>query len=222
MRWIFVLLVMFVVFPVQAADVSMDVNKATVGISVGFNGEVLTVFGANPAGRQVAVVVEGPQRDVVVRKKSRVFGAWMNTGAVDFKEVPLFYDYALLEGAEDRFSYQPNVEIAADFRAAFLRNKQDLGHYMAGHKDVRTYPDTGLFRVDFALPSNVPVGEYVISLYEDDVVEPVVVKSVMVSQAGGNAVIKVAAREYSFLYGAVCVLFAMFMGWFSNRVRRRT
>ncbi|MCK5284314.1 MAG: TIGR02186 family protein, partial [Alphaproteobacteria bacterium] len=73
------------------------------------------------------------------------------------------------------------------------------------------------------LPSNVPIGLYMIQtfLMRDGKVIDVKETSVKVAQVGVNSRIYRFAHGHSLAYGMLCVIFAMMMGWLSNIVRRR-
>ena len=68
-----------------------------VQITSNFAGERIVVFGAvqNPSGDaskyQVAVVVQGPEQEVTVRRKGRILGVWANVASRPFSSVPSFF-----------------------------------------------------------------------------------------------------------------------------------
>ena len=79
-------------------------------ITSDFTGADLTIFGAldnaDPLllrqGRyDVVVVLEGPARPVVVRKKTRVLGMWINTESETFVNVPVSYSVATTRQPQD-------------------------------------------------------------------------------------------------------------------------
>ena len=88
--------------PLAAQDAnpeSIQIGLSTdhVVLTAGFSGADLTIFGAlentDPLlarqGRyDVVVVLEGPARQVVVRRKDRVLGMWINTRSETFVNVP--------------------------------------------------------------------------------------------------------------------------------------
>ncbi|TIU73272.1 MAG: TIGR02186 family protein, partial [Mesorhizobium sp.] len=70
----------------------------------------LTIFGSleNPdpliarQGRyDVVVVLEGPPRPVVVRRKDRVLGVWINLDSETFENVPVSYSVATTRPLQD-------------------------------------------------------------------------------------------------------------------------
>ncbi|TIV07115.1 MAG: TIGR02186 family protein, partial [Mesorhizobium sp.] len=76
----------------------------------GFSGADLTIFGslenADPLvarrGRyDIIVVLEGPARPVVVRRKDRVLGIWINLESETFENVPVSYSVATTRPLQD-------------------------------------------------------------------------------------------------------------------------
>ena len=49
----------------------------------------------------VVVVLEGPSKDVVVRKKARFLGLWINRASETFEEAPLSYSLASTRAMQD-------------------------------------------------------------------------------------------------------------------------
>src|SRR3954470_17163492 len=91
---------------------SIEIGLSTdrVAITADFTGADLTIFGAleNPdplVARQgrydVIVVLEGPPRPVVVRRKDRVLGVWVNLDSETFENVPVSYSVATTRPLQD-------------------------------------------------------------------------------------------------------------------------
>ena len=84
--------------PVRAAEeVVAGLSQTRVAISTNFDGSDILVFGAVKREEaipedplQVIVTISGPSAPVVVRKKSRRFGIWVNTEAVTVDHAPSF------------------------------------------------------------------------------------------------------------------------------------
>ena len=68
-----------------------DLTNHLIAISTGFTGASVVLFGAIDGPGDVAVVVRGPDRDVTVRRKSRIAGIWVNTRELTFSNIPSFY-----------------------------------------------------------------------------------------------------------------------------------
>ena len=78
----------------QAKDLVVDLSAPIVRITTGFSGTELLLFVAKRGAGDVIVVVRGPLEDLVVRRKSRVAGIWVNRAAIAFTDVPSYYAVA--------------------------------------------------------------------------------------------------------------------------------
>ena len=98
-----VLMLASMALPARAQDdarpetIEIGLSTDSVAITSNFAGADLTIFGAldnaDPlVARQgrydVIVVLEGPARPVVVRRKNRILGMWINTESLTFVNVP--------------------------------------------------------------------------------------------------------------------------------------
>src|SRR5690606_26509150 len=157
-------------------------------ITSDFSGADLTIFGAleNPntqvlrQGRyDVVVVLEGPPRPTVVRKKSRVLGMWINTESVAFKDVPASYSLAMTRQPQDitdAASYRrlalrsnnlflqplsPSVDETTleEFSVALRERKNAAGLYSERIGGVQ-FLSQSLFRATLYLAPHVPVGTH--------------------------------------------------------------
>jgi hypothetical protein len=95
----------------QEAPLVADLSDREIEVSTGFTGADLLVFGATdapigPGGDEILVVVRGPTRPVVVRRKVRALGVmWVNGPAARFSGVPGFYAIA---GTRPAWQILPN------------------------------------------------------------------------------------------------------------------
>src|SRR3954469_3200906 len=91
---------------------SIEIGLSTdrVAITADFTGADLTIFGAldnadplvSRQGRyDVIVVLEGPPRPVVVRRKDRILGMWINVESTTFVNVPMSYSVATTRAIQD-------------------------------------------------------------------------------------------------------------------------
>lgn len=228
-----------VALPARADNVVVDLSSDHVDITTGFNGTTLAVFGVRSGKGDIAVILRGPQRTMSVRRKESVVGAWINRSFETFKAVPSYYGYAISKplqglatpevlqehgvGTENlRFNKPDSTDPQRIFfRDALLRNKQSQGLYPE-HAGTINFIGPDFFRADFYIPANVPVGEYEVQTlyFSNGTVRDTKIRTVRVAQVGGSARIHQFANDNSMIYGVLCVLLAVFAGWFSNRVRR--
>jgi len=227
----------------RAEPLNVDVADDYVEITSGFTGTDLVVFGNKGQSGDVVVVLEGPERDSVVRRKERTFGAWINRASLRFENTPLYYDYALSADSETDFlsetirkdrrlglsslMFTPekkryDAKTTKLFQEALIRNQQKNSLYPLKPQKVSFLGDD-LFRADFHLPANVPSGEYKVRalLVHDGQIVYEQVEGFQVGLTGFSAGIYKFAMDYSFLYGLLCVGIACIAGWLSNTFVQR-
>ena len=236
-RFIFVLLMLvFAAGQVQAQPVedylAIDLSSDEVGISTGFNGASFSVFGTKPKEGDLAIVIQGPLRSFVVRRKEQVAGLWMNRQSMQFIQIPVYYDLALSKpSAEiapketlqeysiglDRLELQQRGDHKADkikkFKEALVRNKQLEGKFPLEPRKITYLSDT-FFRADFAVPADVPTGDYRVRafLFRNGEVVEREEKQLRVAQVGFSARLYESAYTQSYLYGLFGILFALLAG----------
>lgn len=213
-----------------------------VNITTGFNGARLALFGVKKQAGDIAIVVQGPPRRMVVRRKDQVMGMWMNRDSLNFRNVPVYYDFALSKSAQslapaallaehniglNAMDFDPVVgrtekETLERFKEALVRNKQRQGHFPLEPKNI-VFLDNNFFRANFYMPADVPTGEYLIKtfLFEEGRVLDISETRLRVAQVGFSARLYRFAHFHSFIYGFVAVLIALTAGggawWFLRR-----
>lgn len=223
---------------------SLAINLAAdhVDISIGFNGADLTLFGVKSQPGNIAVVVRGPEQVTVVRRKSRALGIWMNTAAVEFLDVPVYYDFAVsvnerdlaapdvlrkyhigLDALDIRVEKNEDTQTLDSFREALVRNRQAGGHFPLSPKPV-TFISDDFFRVDFHVPADVPTGTYLVDtlLFKDGKVIDKRETRLRVAQVGFSADVHNFAYQSGFLYGLLAVGLALIFGAAAHLFFRRT
>jgi len=219
-----------------------ELSQSRVEITTGFSGTDLLVFGATerllgPGGDDVLVVAQSAPEPMVVRRKTRVLGFWVNGASARFREVPGFY---LLTGTrplrvmlppEERQAKRlglDNLPLRASgtqdpsFREALLRLKQDARLW---YEDEGLMQVSGarLFRARLPLPASTDTGDYQVSvlLVRDGRVVARQELSFQVVRVGTAARIADIATTRPMVYGLLCVLLAAFAGWLGSVLFRR-
>lgn len=227
----------------QEAPLVADLSDRDIEVSTGFTGADLLVFGATeaaigPGGDEILVVVRGPTRPVVVRRKVRALGVlWVNGPSARFSGVPGFYAIA---GTRPAWQILPEQERqtnglgldalplsstgarSPNFRAALLALEKESGLWLEDAATVEIGANR-LFHVRVPLPATVPTGDYK--------VEVLLVRSrriharqeleFRVDRVGVADRIATVAQAQPLVYGMVCVLLAAFAGWFGSVLFRR-
>src|SRR5689334_4070198 len=78
----------------RAQSLAADLSNHVIGITTGFVGADLVLFGSADRPGDVAVVVRGPPTTIVVRRKTRILGVWLNGRSATFRDAPSFYETA--------------------------------------------------------------------------------------------------------------------------------
>lgn len=228
--------------PARAQPLVVDLSQHRVAITAGFAGAEVLAFGAVDEPGDVVVVVRGPLRPMVIHRKSRIVGIWVNTASMTFDQVPSFYVVASSRPLEEiasstvlarnqigldhlrielpRAKASPNV--ASDWRAALIRNQQRLGLYPTEIGRIG-FLGNRLFSTRIKFPANVPTGTYRATTYllVDGRVESAQTTPLIINKAGLEAEVFDFAHEQSALYGVVAILVALMAGWLAHIAFRK-
>ena len=77
-----------------ASPLVADLSDDLIAITTGFTGTEVLLFGATEGVGDIIVVVRAPESQVVVRRKERVGGIWINADSLVFERVPGYYHVA--------------------------------------------------------------------------------------------------------------------------------
>lgn len=225
----------------RAQALVADLSHHLIAITTGFTGTEVVLFGAVDGPGDVAVVVQGPPDDTVVRRKERVAGIWLNTHRMTFAQVPSFYRVAttrplgmlIEESVLQRHAIglanlgfaptepEPEDEVR-EFRDALIRKKQEDGLYATEHAQV-AFLGERLFRTTIYFPANVPTGAYTVSVYliRDGDVVSAQTTPLAVSKIGFSADVYDFATRQSLLYATFAIMFAVAAGWLAGAMFRK-
>jgi uncharacterized protein (TIGR02186 family) len=232
-------------------SIQIGLSTDRVSITADFSGADLTIFGAldnsDPLiarhGRyDVIVVLEGPPRPVVVRKKTRFLGMWINTQSVTFVNVPVSYSVATTRALQD-ITHPDNyrqMALGANNITVVPANRDDdpatIREFAVALRDRKKASDLfseriggvhflsqSLFRATLHLAPNVPVGTHRARafLFKNGVFIKESSAQLAILKSGFEQRIFRAAQEHSFLYGLGAVALAFVTGWIGRLVFRR-
>jgi uncharacterized protein (TIGR02186 family) len=240
---------MLLASPVAAEQVVADLSQNRVSITTSFEGSDIFVFGAvsrdapaptDQGDLEVIVKVIGPSAPVMVRRKDRRLGIWVNTDAVEVDRAPHFVALASTGALDDIVSFTDrmryeigydhvvrlidapgNVEDVQSFREAVIRIREDEGLYKQLPGAVKLTSDT-LFSTRIALPANLVEGDYLARVYlmRDKNVLDAFETTIAVRKAGLERWIYNLAHEQPLIYGILSILVALGAGWGAAAVFR--
>lgn len=224
-----------------AETVVLGLSKDRVSITTSFDGSDILIFGAVkreepiPEGDplEVVITVAGPSEPVVVRRKDKRFGIWVNTDVLEVDKAPSFYAVAttgplqeVLSDVEDlrhhvsigraiRSVGAPSHIADADaFTEAVIRIRREAGLYQMLEGQVALDQQT-LFRTAIKMPANLTEGDYsarifltrggqVVSQYE---------AWIDVRKVGLERWLFTLSRQQPVLYGLMSLFIAIAAGW---------
>lgn len=241
-------LLVLLALPAQSEEIVLGLSRDEVAITANFDGSDVMIFGAvkreapapDEAPLQVIITLAGPSESVLVRRKERRFGIWMNADTVEVDEAPSFYAVATsapfrdaLSAVEDlRYGISiPRVirsvgapaEVANSetFTAALIRIRAAAGLYQILDSQIDLEEET-LFRGQIALPAALTEGDYVARIFitRGGVVIDEYQTSIAVYKAGLERFLFEMSRNQPFWYGIMSLAIAISAGWLASAVFR--
>ena len=237
--------------PANPESIQIGLSTNRVEITADFSGADLTIFGslenADPMisrhGRyDIIVVLEGPRQDIVVRRKDRVLGMWINTASETFTNVPVSYSVAttrMPQDITDPNSYR-RLSLGADnlhiepldrsgdpvtieaFSQALRDRKVATGLFSIRIGGVE-FLSNNLFRASVPLPPSVPVGTHKARafLFKNGVFIKESSAQLSIVKSGFEQTIYRFSTNHGFAYGLLAALLAMLTGWLGRIVFRK-
>lgn len=239
-RALLILLAMAVPARAQEQIVS-GLSQSRVAITANFDGSEILIYGAvrrdapPPGGGtlQVIITVEGPTMPLVIRRKEKVAGIWLNRAAVRIDAAPSFYAVATTGPISDILNDTENLRHritidhviravgisaeatgAPDFVAALQRIRQDEERYRLEESTVELTAET-LFRADVVLPANLTEGDYRVRIFltRDGRVVDHQERRIGVQKAGLERLLFNMAHQEPLAYGILALVLAVLCGW---------
>lgn len=231
--------------PARAEEVVLGLSQDEVAITATFDGSQILVFGAVkrqkpiPPGPplQVVVAVSGPSEPVLVRRKERRFGIWVNTDSILIDSAPSFYKVATsapfdttLTDVQD-LQYRVSIERAIqsvgatfgtaagsggaqDFTEAVIRIRTNKDLYKIVENAVKVDQQT-LFRTAIDMPASVTEGDYSIRIFltRSGEVVSLYETQIDVRKVGLERWLYNLSREMPLIYGLMSLAIAIAAGW---------
>lgn len=223
-------------------------SQSRIAITANFDGSQIIVYGAvrrdappPPGPLEVIVTVEGPSGPVIVRRKDRVGGIWINDASARVDAAPSFYAVAstapledILSGTDDlryRISIPRAIRAvgltseapdAAEFTDALLRIRREEGIYRLAPDGVSLTEET-LFRADVDLPASLSEGDYRVRMFlsRDGKIIAESAQVIDVRKAGLEQFLFRLSQDQPLAYGILALLLAALAGWAASEGFKR-
>lgn len=221
-----------------ASPIVADLSQYRIEMDAGFNGTRIFLFGVRNDVGDVIIVIRGPQKDFILRKKEPVMGIWVNSDRMKFFDLPDFYIVATSKpltdieqdslfrqlgiGHEVLFSPPANPMMLGKFQEyseAFLHYQQKRKLYAKQPLSLQFMGET-LFKTVIEFPDTIPPGDYTAEIYliSDGEVTGMQSLPVTVSKSGVDAFLYRYAHQFPTLYGITAIVMALAAGWFAGRL----
>ncbi len=237
-----VLIWLCLTLPATAEEIVSGLSQNRVAITANFDGSEILIYGAVkreeplPVGGgllQVIITVEGPAAPLVIRRKERVAGIWINNAAVTVDAAPSFYVVATTGAIGDILLDTENLRHritldrviravgisdeatdAPEFVAALERIRQTEEQYRLEEGTIQLTAET-LFRADIILPANLTEGEYRVRIFltRDGRVVDSQERVIRVNKAGLERFLFNLAHDMPLVYGILALCLAALAGW---------
>lgn len=236
MRYIATFICFLLLVPINSYSRALiaDSYPRKINIDHNFKGIKILLYGAKNEYGDIVVVVRGPKRDFVLREKSKVAGVWTNTKNIELDDFYSFYSIASTKPLE-KIKNTPllkdlkigarNLKIgsvdeidsptkALEYKDVTIKLMEESKLFSSSGNELAFWGET-LFRTFIEFPKNIVKGEYSIDLYlfNDGLLSNFQSMPIIVEQVGFEAFLHDLAHERSLLYGIICVLIAITLGW---------
>ncbi len=249
MRALLLSLLVLLGWPAQAAEIIGGLSQNRVQLTMNFAGSEILIFGAirRDAPRfeteppfDIVITIEGPPQPVVVWRKDRRMGIWVNVDSVRMASVPSFYAVAttaplaqILDPAEDALHrISPQYAIRAEqavgevidseaFSQALLRLRAEAEQFQRLERWVYLDRET-LFRVSVRLPANLTEGAYTVRMYlvRSGGVVHQYRNAIFVRKEGLERWLHTLAFDQPLVYGILALFIALVAGWGASALFR--
>ncbi len=239
--------------PAAAEKLVSTLSSHLVKITPSFIGTELVLFGivereANApvrrGGYDIVATVSGPRETLVVRRKERVAGIWVNADSRTFVQVPSYLATLSNRPIEEIVSIDlarrlqlglrrtllpqqigpdtADVVREDPFRGAFLRLKQSRKLYVE-KSDAITFITPILFSATIPLPAGAPIGTYEVDLklFADRALVGPGNEAFDVAKEGFEQFVAESAVNHGLLYGLATAAMALMTGWLAAVMFRR-
>jgi uncharacterized protein (TIGR02186 family) len=247
------LLALVVAAPARAERLVASLSSHVVQINSNFTGVELTLFGTverdeatvpHVGGYDIVATITGPRQSVVLRKKQRMLGIWVNADSYSFSDAPSYLTvlsnrpFQAIANADTLRQQQIGIEnirfggkadagsgpgkSGRSFRDSLVRIKQD--HLLYGETtNAVTFLTPTLYRASIYVPAEAIIGSYDVDvkLFADDVMVARAGSAFELATVGFERFIAGAAVDHGVLYGLAAAAMALLTGWLASIVFRR-
>ncbi|MEM9222634.1 MAG: TIGR02186 family protein [Pseudomonadota bacterium] len=244
-RWAILLALLVVGGAARSETLVADLSTDTISVNSEFGGMDIALFGviqrddqtvARSGRYDVAVVVKGPGQDVLVQKKARRAGIWINAEGVRFQDIPSYLGvFTTPASPQEITEWLRSAERSkgedltlytgreGQFYEAFSAQQREEGLYLNEIGAVEMLTDR-FFRTVIPLPGDAEHGRYDVEvlLFVEGVLLNTHQLEFVVAKVGVEQSVFSFSRTQPLLYGLSVVVLALVTGYVGGVVFRRS
>jgi len=228
----------------DAQQVIATVAPSKISVSSNYSGGSIVVFGAIAKGQpsrsyDAVVTVTGPPQNLIVRRKERVLGIWVNRSTRSFENVPSFAavfanrpfdaitkpDMLRQQRLGLKYNVFPDKAVNDDdpFEQNLISARIEEGLYLEQPQGV-SFVSLALFRTEIPLPKNALTGNYDVDLkiFASGALVAQTKSHFNVEKIGVAQFVAKASVDYSLAYGLTTMAMALLTGWLGSIAFRRS
>ena len=224
------------------SEAYFDLSDQEINIETDFNGKEVIIFGLTDPSFDTILIIKGPKKNVKLSMKERLFGFWLETKKITYKNIPsiffiassapinqilnedviikkgLLFEKLILNVMTKRnFVNQSKLD---DWGANLIRLQKNKGLYREYELKI---VDEKLFQTRIFFPSSTIPGLYNVSIFQVD--NKIIIneknKRIIIKKTGiGDKVYQFAQKKPA-LYGILSILFAVISGLAAATAFRR-
>ena len=225
-----------------ANPIVADLSNYRISMDASFIGTRMFLFGARNDPGDVVVVVRGPEKNFMIRKKEKIAGMWVNIDRSKYYGVPDFYAIASSRPLEEIASpgllarlgigfesllvpsrAMSSPEDEQQFARALMQHQQQKQLYQADPLALKFMAET-LFKTTIPFPDTIPAGEYTAEIYliSGGEISGMQAIPIRVEKSGIDALVYHYAHHWPLFYGISAIIIALSAGWFAGRLFEKT
>ena len=241
----FVIIVIFVFSKsILGNQAYFDISDNEIEIQTNFNGKEVIIFGLTDPKFETILVIKGPSENIKVQKKERLFGLWINSKKIIYKNLPSIFFIASSSPIKEILNEETIIKKALYFEQMIINlitqrnfnfnesNKAKIWNkkLIKIKKEKNLYKeykikivDNKLFQTRVFFPANTIPGTYDINIYQihNKIIVNEKNKKILVKKTGmGNKIFNLAHNQPA-IYGIICIFFAIFAGIIAATAFRR-
>ncbi len=231
----------------SSASLTIKANHDHIKVDFFYHGDEVTVSGSSDPDVDIIVKITSPESHQVFKKKGKVAGLlWMNTGTLEFNNVPDLYFLHSTKRPEDILSPEemdryiigyPSllkhalIEPVSDegekerWFKEFVRFKESSRLYNVSHGDVSITGKGNMqeYHIKLPWPYQASPGEYTVTVYavKDKRVLETAEAKIRVEQVGIVKTLARMAKENAILYGIISIGVAIIAGFGVGMIFRK-